>query len=490
MLPTSVSYNNITNIARLDFSRPLSRIPNPNNLPGGPEPFFQGAARLRVGTSEDLPAPPTEVNLLINPQAPIEPGDSFADAFDLGTQFTFSGSTSQSATLSSEIFNTEPFDLDLPGPDLPGTRVIRPEDPSRLTRPVPLAYVRNGADSFDGISVIQYDFAESWLGDDPSRAGIANDTTYFNIISEQQKQRVREVLQLFSEYLGVNFVEVEGEPTSNAFFSIAVGDLYGGDIGATSGEGGTAVVTRDRDLDGIDDLGVMDFQDFDESTDDLFGGEFFRGAMFLVGQLLGYGYADDLPQPVTQSTDFIFTPGTDNEPAFPSVADIVHGQYLYRPDSTDIDMFRFELSAPGVISVETIAERLGVPSLLDTTIKLFKADIDGSFVEIAQNDDYFSNDSLIRLENLQPGTYMIGVSAKGNDSYDPTIGGTGFGGLSEGRYDCDWTSALARQTQSWIRRASPWTAMPMDDLVEYLTSGSSLVIPVASVSIARFMSTS
>ncbi|MGB7342821.1 MAG: hypothetical protein WBD20_01290, partial [Pirellulaceae bacterium] len=439
--PVSVTYNNITNIARLDFARPLSRIPNPNNPPpsaalpnGGPEPFYTGAARLRVGTNEDLPTPPTEVNLLLNPQSPTEPGDSFADAFDLGSQWTISGSTTQSAILRSEIFNTEPFDLDLPGPDLPGTRQIRIDDPSRLERPVPLAYVRNGADSFDGISVIQYDFANSWLGDDPNRAGLANDTTYFNIISEQQKQRVREVLQLFSEYLGVNFVEVEGEPTSNAFFSIAVGDLYGGDIAATSGAGGTAVVVRDRDGDGIDDLGVMDFQDFDESIDDQFGGEFFRGAMFLVGQLLGYGYADDLPQPVSQSTDFIFTPGTDNEPAFPSVADIVHGQYLYRPDSTDVDMYRFTLSAPGEISVETIAERLGSPSLLDTTVRLYQADSSGSFVEISRNDDYFSNDSLVNMQ-VEAGTYMVGVSAKGNDSYDPTISGTGFGGLSEGEYE-------------------------------------------------------
>jgi hypothetical protein len=299
--------------------------------------------------------------------------------------------------------------------------------------------VQNGADAFDGISVIQYDFTESWLGDDPSRAGISNDTTYFNVISEQQKQRIREVLQLFSEYLGVNFVEVEGEATSNAFFSIAVGDLYGGSVTATSGDGGAAVVTRDRNGDGVDDLGVMDFQDFDESTDDLFGGEFFRGGMFLVGQLLGYGYADDLPQPVSQSTSFVFQPGVDNEPAFPSVADIVHGQYLYRPDSTDIDVYEFNLDAPGVVSIETIAERLSVPSLLDTNVKLYKAEgVDrfgnDLFVEIAQNDDYFSNDSLISLQVTQ-GRYMIGVSASGNNEYDPAIEGTGFGGLSEGEYD-------------------------------------------------------
>ncbi|MCG8649021.1 MAG: cyclic nucleotide-binding protein, partial [Pirellulales bacterium] len=428
--PTSVTYNNITNIATLDFSRPLSRIPDPRQ----PGSFLQGAARLRVGSSEGLPAPPTEVSLLLDPNNPVEPGDSFDTAFDLNSQWTIGTNATQSARLNSEIFNTVPFELELPGPDLPGTRDIRPDDPSRLTRTVPLDFLRNGADTVDGISVIQYDFAPSWIGDDPNRPGILEDTTYFNVISEQQKERVREALQLFSEYLGISFVEVEGAPTSDAFISIAVGDLYGGDERAVSGEGGLAVVTRDRDGDGIDDLGVLDFQDFDESVDDQFGGEFFRGAMFVVGQLLGYGFADDLPQPVTQSTDFIFTPGTDNEPAFPSVADIVHGQYLFRPDSTDIDLYRFTLETRGKLSIETIAERLGDPSLLDTALRLYQLAPDGSFNEIASNDDYFSNDSLIDVE-VPAGTYVVGVSARGNTTYDPNIEASGFGGLSEGEYE-------------------------------------------------------
>ncbi len=428
--PASVDYNNITNIATLDFERPLSRIP----IAGNPTQFYEGAARLRIGTSENLPSPPTEVSLIQDPNNPIEPGDSFGTAFDLNTQWTIGSNTTQSARLTSEIFNETAFELDLPGPDAAGTRDIRPDDPSRLNRTVPLDYLRNGADVVDGISIIQYNFAPSWLGDDPNRPGILEDTTYFNIISEQQKTRVREVLQLYSQYLGISFVEVEGEPTSDAFISIAVGDLYGGDETATSGAGGLAVVTRDRDGDGIDDLGVMDFQDFDESTDDQFGGEFFRGAMFVVGQLLGYGYADDLPQPVTQSTSFIFAPGTDNEPAFPSVADIVHGQYLYRPDSTDIDLYKFTLDSPGRLAIETLAERLGDPSLLNTTLRLYQENPDGSFTEIAQNDNYFSNDSLIDIDVLA-GNYVVGVSARGNDDYDPNIVGSGFGGLTEGEYE-------------------------------------------------------
>ncbi|TWU59484.1 hypothetical protein Poly51_22720 [Rubripirellula tenax] len=426
-------YNNITNIVTLDYGRPLSRLPDPANT----GQFLSGAVRLRVGTSEGLASAPTVIPLTTGVD---QAGSTFDSAFNLDSQWAVSATTTSSARLSGEIFNTSSYDLTLPGPDLPGTRQIRQDDPSRLARTVPLDYLRNGADTVNGISVIQYDFAPSWLGDDPTRPGISEDKTYFNIISEQQKQRVREVMSLYSEYLGISFVEVEGGPTSQAAISIAVGDLYGtvttlDNAGTVSSDGGIAVATRDRNGDGIADLGVMDFQDFDESIDDQFGGEFFRGAMFTVGQLLGYGYADDLPQPVTQSTSFIFTPGTDNEPAFPSVADIVHGQYLYRPDSTDIDLYKFTLASRGSLSIEAFAERLTNPSLLDTTLRLYQLGPQGSFVEIAQNDDYFSNDSAIDVENLPAGSYMIGVSARGNNNYDPSIEDSGFGGLTEGNYE-------------------------------------------------------
>ena len=437
--PSSVTYSSTTNVVTLDFGSPLSRIENPSDPASG---FLTGAARLRVGSdiaadpglTDDSPyAAPLEFSL-----DPVteDPGDSFATAFDVSTLLpaAISPTTTTSVRLTSEIFNTTPFELDLPGPDVDGVREIREDDPSRLERTVPLDYLRNGADAVDGISVMQYDFVSSWLGDDPTSQGIKEDRTYFSVISEQQKERIREVMTQYSEYLGISFIEIEGAPTSEAFMSIAVGDLYGADETATSGDGGLAVATRDRNGDGIADLAVMDFQDFDESIDDAFGGEFFRGGMFAVGQLLGYGYADDLPQPVTQSSDFIFSPGSDNEAAFPSVADIVHGQYLYRPDSTDIDLYRFELPASGSLSVETIAERLGNPSLLDSLIRVYRLGADGAFEELASNDDYFSNDSLVDLE-VNAGTYMIGVSARGNASYDPTIEGTGFGGLTEGSYE-------------------------------------------------------
>lgn len=436
--PTSVAYDQASNIARLIYPGPLSRMPDP--LGGG---FLTGAARLRIGDSQTVPsAAPTTIAVQ------SEPGDSFTQAYALGNLTAIDPSGVNAVRLEGAVRNTTDYALQFPGgPDAQGVRQIRPEDPSRLDRPVPLDFLRQGADSVNGISVFQYNFPSTFKGDDPNVGG--NDTlkTYFNLITEQQKQRVREVMSLFSQYLGIQFVEVTGGPTQDAFFSIAVGDLYGANPLTTSGPGGLAVATADQTGNGVEDLVVMDFQDFQQSIDDQFGGEFFRGAMLAIGQVMGYGFADHLPQPVTQSSNSIFNPGTNNEPTFPSVADIVNGQYLYRPDSTDIDLYRFRLTMPSKVAIQTFAERLSSASLLDTKLRLYREDPQtGSFVELAQNDDYFSNDSLIELD-LQAGNYVVGVSASGNDSYDPNISGSGLGGLSEGSYELRITTQ-AKPSQS------------------------------------------
>ncbi|MEO1618712.1 MAG: PPC domain-containing protein, partial [Planctomycetota bacterium] len=414
-------YNSVTNVVRLNYGQSLARLPNASG-----EDF--GTARLRIGTNETaLPPAPQPVNL---PTGSDVAGDSFASAFDLNSQWSISTGTTSSAFLNSEIRNETPFGLELPGPDYPGTREIRPEDPSRLTRVEPLDFTRRGADDFDGITQLRYNFVGSWLGDDPNRQGIVDDTTYFNIISEQQQQRVREILSLYSEYLGVSFIEVADQSQGAIVdISVAVGDLYGGDVRATSGQGGTTAVLRG--LPNGAQLVVLDFQDFDESDDDQFGEPFFDVTMEAVGQLLGYGNDLSLPQP-----------GVDYEPIFPSYAEIAHGQYLFRPDSTDIDLYRVDLPTRGSITIETIAERLGTPSSLDSHLRLYRETPSG-IIEVAGNDDYASNDSLIRLDDLDAGVYFIGVSAQGNDAYDPSIPGTGFGGLTEGNYELrvDFTPA-------------------------------------------------
>ena len=67
-------------------------------------------------------------------------------------------------------------------------------------------------------------------------------------------------------------------------------------------------------------------------------------------------------------------------------------------------------------------------------ITLFRQNPDGSREKIAQNDDYFSEDSFLDL-SLDAGTYFVGVSASGNNTYDPHVQDSGFGGTTQGDYD-------------------------------------------------------
>ncbi|MDA9777982.1 DVUA0089 family protein, partial [Rubripirellula sp.] len=450
--PTDVTYDSINKVARLEFASDLSSVPDPI----APSEALTGAARLRVGGARPATSTPSEI------VPGSEPGDAFSQAFSIDSAALNGGTGgTETVVLQGSIDNQSvPYDLRFPGgSDVPGVRNIRPEDPARLDLAVPLDVWRKDADQVNGITTVYYDFPDTWMGDDPQSGLIAEPDRlkqYSSSITEQQKQRVREALSMYSEYLGVQFVETSGVPqeavAENAtYIAIAVGELYG--AGFTTFEnsevGGVTVATRP--LDGAGDtflandldadvkraagnnLLVMDFQDFSDSTDDQLGGEFFRGAMLGVGQLLGYGYADHLSQPVTQATASVLSPGVDNEATFPSPADIVNGQYLFRPESNDIDLYRFTLENDGAVSIQTIAERLQSASSLDTALRLYQNQ-EGSWVEIAANDDYLSNDSLIDLE-LTAGEYIVGVSASGNDVYDPSISGTGIGGRTEGEYD-------------------------------------------------------
>ncbi len=437
--PQSVVYDRLTNIATLRFGSGLARLVDPTSATGE---FLSGAFRLRVGTSEALSDAPVLVN------SPADTGETFGTAYDLGATLGSLAGGTRSLIVNGSIVNNAAFAFDLPGGQgAPGRREVRPEDISRFVGPLPLDYYRldtNGdlvgdADSTPGITEFVYSFPDSYLGPDPATGG-ATQKNYFNVITEEQKQRVREAMMMFSEYLGIQFIErlYDGDASTDVT-RIVVGDLYSANGDAQSGQNPTGDIVAAFRPDGPDanvfpDLGVLDFQNFDESDDDRFGGEFTRGALLLVGQLLGYGYGDDLPQPVTQSSTFVLNPGSATEATYPSVVDILHGQYLYRPESSDLDLYSFTLDQPGKMSAETFAERADSVSLLDTALRLYRLNPStNEYDEIASNDDYSSNDSLIDLQ-LPAGTYVLGVSASGNTSYDPVISNTGFGGRSEGDY--------------------------------------------------------
>ncbi|QDV66810.1 hypothetical protein Poly24_04980 [Rosistilla carotiformis] len=389
LTPVSVSYNPGTGVAVLQFSGDLYSL-----FPGAEVKQF----RLRIGETDVRGTTPTVL------PAVVEPGDSFALARDIRTDWTVSSTNISSVVLEGAIAKTEfingvpvsnnEYLIDYPGgAGAPGVQEFRPEDPSSYGAPQ--------ADPLDGISTYYYNFFGQFRGDDPTSLPVDNDRVLFNNITEQQKQRVREVLDLYSQYLGVQFVE-----SADMGLQIAVGETSSTVIG----------------WEVSDDLGVINSRLVDESDDDLFGQEFFQLASGMVKDLIGV-------------SDFLSAIDVGADPLYPSPRDIIEGQYSYRPDSTDIDLYKFALPTSGEVTIETFAERLaGTSSLLDTTLRLYREGPGGTIEELAANDDYWSEDSEITVA-LTAGTYYIGVSASGNDSYDPMIEDSGMGGLSEGAYE-------------------------------------------------------
>ncbi len=387
--PVSVNYNPGTGVAVLQFSGDLYSL-----FPGTDVKQF----RLRVGETDVRGTDPTVL------PAVVEPGDSFALARDIRNDWIVSPNNISSVVIEGAIAKTEfingvpvsnnEYLIDFPGgAGAPGVQEFRPEDPSSYGAPQ--------ADALDGISTYFYNFFGQYRGDDPTTATVDDDRVLFNNITEQQKQRVREVLDLYSQYLGVQFVE-----SADMGLQIAVGETLNTSVS----------------WEVSDDLGVINSRLVDESDDDLFGQQFFELATGMVKDLIG---VSDFLSPLDASAD----------PLYPSPRDIIEGQYSYRPDSTDIDIYKFSVPTSGEVTIETFAERLaGSASLLDTNLRLYRELSNGTIEEWAGNDDYWSEDSEITVD-LPAGTYYIGVSASGNNSYDPMIEDSGLGGLSEGAYE-------------------------------------------------------
>ncbi len=117
---------------------------------------------------------------------------------------------------------------------------------------------------------------------------------------------------------------------------------------------------------------VMDFQDFDESVDDQLGGEFFRGAFLGVGQLLGYGYADHLPQPVTQSTQSVLNPGATTNRRSQVLRTSSTVSTCSDRKATTLIFIDSRSADPAAVDIQTVAQRLRSASSLDTALRLYQ----------------------------------------------------------------------------------------------------------------------
>lgn len=87
----------------------------------------------------------------------------------------------------------------------------------------------------------------------------------------------------------------------------------------------------------------------------------------------------------------------------------------------DADLYKVTMARGGLITAETIAQRLPIPSTLDSYIRLFSA----TGQQLAANDQYNGNDSFIDFYVNTGGIYYIGVSGFGNNAYNPNTGGSG-----------------------------------------------------------------
>jgi hypothetical protein len=371
-VPIAVNYNDEDDTVTLQFQ---------TDLPSG---YF----RLQVGS------PSLTTGTLMNP-AVNDDNSSFGTATQVGP--LGSSETFTSAVINSSI--SPQFFVPLPaypgGADEPGHRNIPPE--SHI----------GGADTNPAITTRTYHFPATY-GVDPQG------NTLFNQITENQKQRAREVFEIYSYYAGIQFVE------STSGLAIVTGDPRA-----------LSPTIPPTAVGGIANAGMAIMNGFLPWGDSEYGGAWFRTALHEIGHSLGLGHSYELPS--------IQGPGISGEPIFPGDHDLVHLRRIHRPDSTDIDMFRFSVTETGWFTAEIVAERMQFTSLLDSALRLFRETEGpgGTLIrdEIAFNEGYFSKDAFIRLYLDEPGTYYVGVSSKGNTDYNPTVSNTGYGGTTQGAYE-------------------------------------------------------
>ncbi|TWU06030.1 tandem-95 repeat protein [Stieleria varia] len=470
-------------------------------------------------------------------------GDTLTTSLDIGI---FGRDEAITSLILTESIDPQPFAIELPGGnDDPGHREL-PEGIGGLLQHVNVDF---GADSVNGVTEIPYNFQSIFDTSGPN--------SFLNQITQRQRLRIREALDLWASEIGVQFRETEDLGITFAVGDTATLQFMPGTTRASIPQLNATVR--------IDPTFTESAIVFSNQTDfgTAYGEDFTRKAVAGIGFLLGLEQAQDLPaQTVMALNGGFLNAGIDQltglEPVFPGNHDVLHGQYLHRPDSLDVDLYRFEVNLQdvdrvGTFTAETFAERLPDASSLDTTLTLFQeksafAETDfetgpdlalrftsllkgalgnntridflqsdrvagdnairinrvfdangdpianallidiprisgtitsvpaqdvvdainadpfassimraavtfgngatnisgatqpqpiifrgGGLEMISRNDDYFSEDSRI-VATLGEGVYYVGVAASGNDTYDPTLTQSGFGGRTQGKY--------------------------------------------------------
>jgi hypothetical protein len=306
--------------------------------------------------------------------------------------------------LGNLLFPTQPGTV-----DEPGHREIPILLESHLMPAAALLSARAAA-------VIPYNF-QSIYGNDPQGNPL------FNAITENQKQRAREVFDLYSLYTGIRFIE-----TAASGITVVTGDIRAVNPNAPVPNGPAGIA----DTNPLRPRAVMNGSlDWGQSE---FRGSWYDVAMHEIGHVLGLGHSYDLESNMGEEAP--------DENVVPGDYDIFHLSVLYPRNGSDVDTYSFTLAADGKVSLETVVARPGQPvtSLADTVLTLYREDpATGARELVARNDDFYGRDSFIGLdlrarnEGGSPYTYYVTVTSTDTE-FDPTVENSGNGGRSDGAY--------------------------------------------------------